>query len=595
MLHNGRKAFAASLLVAAAFYPALAQAQAQPAPTTREEIQRERLEDRLTAQGEAVVVEGEAQRAPCPLASEQFADVRFTFAGAQFTGLEAVDPAIVAPAYSDLIGQELQVGAICDIRDNAARLLRDAGYLAAVQVPVQQIEDGVVRFDAILARLTEVQVRGEAGKSARHLQRYIDKLTGQPVFRIDDAERYLLLARDIPGLDVRMVLQPADRAAGAQPGDVVGIFNVTHTPFVADANIQNYGSKAVGRFGGLLRMQFNGLTGMGDQTVISGYATANPSEQVVIQGSHEFRVGGEGLTLGAGVTAAWSQPDVPGPNAFESETFIATAYARYPFARSQASSLLGTFGFDLIEQQTDFAGVPLSEDDLRVVFARLEYNKVDEASIGGAGGYSGLEPRFGFAGALEVRQGIDLLGASKPCGDFFIACADPSRNPISRLDGDPTGFLIRGEARLDYRPNPLLAFTLAPRFQYSPDALLSFEQVSGGNYTAGRGFDPGSVIGDSGYGGSVEVAYGSLIPQTPGGNAFQPFAFFDVMAVSSKNIAGDPQTISSAGGGLRANIGNRVYIEALGAVPLERSPFQFERGDVRFLINLTVQLAPWSR
>ena len=97
-------------------------------PTTREEIQRDRLEDQLRAEGQPVDVGGDIERAPCPLADPQFNDLRFTFSRAEFTGLEAVNASIVAPAYSDLVGRELPVSAICDIRDRAGTILRGEPY-----------------------------------------------------------------------------------------------------------------------------------------------------------------------------------------------------------------------------------------------------------------------------------------------------------------------------------------------------------------------------------------------------------------------------------------------------------------------------------
>lgn len=575
--------------------PALAQAVT---PTTREEIQRDRLETQLRTEGQSVAVEGEIERAPCPLAAPQFADLKFTLSAAQFTGLDVIDGSIVAPSYAGLIGQELPVAAICDIRDRAATILRGEGYLAAVQVPAQEIEGGAVRFDVVLARMTAVQVRGDAGKSGGQVQKYIDQLVDQPVFNIHEAERYLLLARDIPGLDVRLVLQPATGGEGnaqRQPGEVVGIFNVTNTPFTADANIQNLGSRSVGRFGGLLRAQFNGLTGLGDQTTLSFYTTSDFKEQRVVQAGHEFRVGGEGLTLGGDFTFAWSTPGIAGPDLFESETLIGSLYASYPFKRGQTSNVIGTFGADFVNQDIEFSGLPLSQDRLRIAYGRLDFNMVDEPSLRGVAGYSGFEPRWAIAGSAEIRQGFDLLGASEACGAAFVNCTAVGAIPLSRLDGDPTAFVVRGQAQLDYRPTPLLAFSLKPRFQYSPDALLSFEQISGGNYTSGRGFDPGAVIGDSGYGAQLEIAYGSLVPETPGGLAFQPYGFFDLMAVSNKNVPGDPQTITSAGGGLRATLGRYGYLDIYGAVPLERAPLQTQRGDTRILMTLTLQLAPWGQ
>ena len=559
---------------------------------TREEIQRDLLERQLRTETQAVVVDGAIERAPCPLASPEFAELTFVFQAADFSGLDAIDASIVEPVYNQLVGRRLAVSTICDIRDGAATVLRQAGFLAAVQVPVQEIQNGVVRFDVVLARMTSAQVRGDAGHSGLILQKYIDRLVSQPVFNIDQAERYLLLARDIPGLDVRLVMQPAPRETGGQRGDVVGIFNVTRTPWEVDATLQNYGSKAVGRFGGLARVKLNGLTGLADQTTLSVYSTSDPDEQVVLQAGHVMRLGGEGFTLGADATLAWSQPDVVGPDLFESETFIGSIYGAYPFKRSQTSNVIGTVGLDIINQEVEFSGLPLSEDKLRVAYARLDFNAIDEPSISGVDGYSSIEPRLAVAGSLEVRQGIDLFGASDSCGVGFVNCIAPSVVPPSRLDGDPTGLVIRAQGQIDFRPSPDWLISMKPRAQWSPDPLLSFEQVSGGNYTAGRGYDPGAVIGDSGFGGQVELAYGSLVPETPGGSTYQPYVFFDLMSVSTKNVAGDPQTIASAGGGVRARLGSSTYLDITGAAPLKRAPFQTDRGDFRLLMTLSVRFGP---
>ena len=48
-------------------------------------------------------------------------------------------------AWRGYAGQDIGVATICDIRDRAAALLRDAGYVASVQVPVQTIESGTVQ------------------------------------------------------------------------------------------------------------------------------------------------------------------------------------------------------------------------------------------------------------------------------------------------------------------------------------------------------------------------------------------------------------------------------------------------------------------
>ena len=588
-----RLAFAGTVMALVAPSAVIAQVSA-PTPTTREELRRDQLDQRLRSDGDAVGVADDAiERAPCPLADPRFADLRFTFAGADFRGLGELDPGLLAPASQPYLGQEIPVAAICEIRDQAATILRQAGYLAAVRVPVQEIDDGRVEFDVIIARLAQVQVRGEAGRSAPLLQRYVDKLTAEPLFNIGQAERYLLLARDIPGLDVRLSLQPVGE--GGVPGEVVGVFDVQRTPVTADLNLQNYGSRSVGRIGGFGRVILNGLTGLGDRTTLGLFATADWDEQHLVQAGHEFRVGSEGLTLGTDVTYAWTKPDLPGPDPFRSETLVTSAWAKYPLIRRQTRNLNAAIGFDLIDQDTDFGATKFSRDRLRVAYARLDYDSIDAASLQGIGGYSPVEPKLAVAASLEVRQGLSAFGASKGCGPAFARCIAPGVVPPARLDADPTAFVVRAQARLDFRPTPLVLVSFQPTAQWSPDALYSYEQISGGNYTAGRGYDPGAVIGDSGVGGKVELAFGSLVPKTPKGIALQPYAFFDLMATGTKNLPDDPRTISSVGGGVRATIGQQAFLDVIAAFPLERGPLQTSRSDSRLLVNLTIQLAPWRR
>lgn len=587
---------AATLVTGALSLPAWGQNS--PAAPTREEIQRGMVDQALRGQAQALTVDGDIERSACPLAGPEFADIRFTVKEVDFTGLISVDAASLKPSYTPYLGQEVPVSIVCEIRDRAATYLRSEGYLAAVQVPPQTIADGNVKFDVLMARMTSVQVRGDAGPSEGLLQKYIEKLTSQPVFNIETADRYLLLARDIPGLDVRLSLRPVSAESGGRPGDVVGEFNVTRTPIYADANIQNFGSKEVGRFGGLARVRLNGLTGLGDETVVSAYTTADFTEQHVLQLGHEFRVGGEGLKFGGNFTYAWTKPSLPGGFRVESETLVAGAYATYPFIRKQSRNLFGTIGLDYIDQRTDTLGVRTNEDRLSVAYARLDFSQTEQGSISGRGGYSAFEPKWGLNGSLEVRQGMDIFGASQGCGPGFANCIGQTIFP-TRADGDPTAFVVRGRAQIDFRPTPLLALTLKPRLQYSPDALFSYEEVSGGNYTTGRGFDPGTIIGDSGYGLQTEISYGSLVPDSPDGYALQPYIFFDLMGVYNhqKIAALQPKLtkLYSAGGGIRATIGRQASLDLAAVVPLKRAIFQTRREDARVLLTLTVQLAPWQR
>ena len=78
------KAIATSMVALATFAvggTAFAQAAPGVSPPTREEIERGVREGTLEAQGAPISVDtGEVERAPCPLASPDFAGIRFKVA-----------------------------------------------------------------------------------------------------------------------------------------------------------------------------------------------------------------------------------------------------------------------------------------------------------------------------------------------------------------------------------------------------------------------------------------------------------------------------------------------------------------------------------
>ncbi|MBW8296638.1 MAG: BamA/TamA family outer membrane protein [Sphingopyxis sp.] len=586
-----RNLIGSAALIAVAM-PAAALAQATPQIPTREEIQQPTLAPLTPPNEQVVSADDGIERAPCPLANPEFANVRITLRGVEFSSVEGIDNATLASSWSDHVGQDLPISVVCDIRDRAATTLRAQGYLAAVRVPPQTIDDGIVRLDILAARMSRIEVRGDAGRSERLLQRYLSRLDDQLVFNVIDAERYLLLARDIPGLDARLTLRP-----GNVPGEVVGEVLVARTAFVFDTNIQNFGSRDVGRWGGVARVRFAGLTGMGDLTTASFYSTPDFDEQQVVQLAHEFRVGGEGLRFGASYTYAWTRPDIA---AFpiKSKTQIASLFAAYPVTLTQAHRLTIGGGLDLIDQDIGLGGVPINRDRLRVFNLRADASWIDPGSVAGRSGFSPSEPRWAVSTALEARQGVSFLGASNDCGPGGAACFLPGAVPLTRVDGKPDAFLVRANALTEWRPHKLFTLSAAPRAQWASDPLLAYEEFSGGNFTVGRGFDPGTIIGDSGVGVALEARYGSFVPANTKAFALQPFAFFDAAWVWNKDAAFNglsPQKLFSAGGGVRVAYGDVARLDVTLAVPLNRGGFLAQRPDPRLLVSLTTQFGVKAR
>lgn len=563
-----------------------AQSTPVPAPPTREEVTRPTAP--AAAPESRIQVEGGIERAPCALDGPEFQSIRFVVRGAEFDGLQGLTSADLAPSFARYVGREVPISTVCEIRDRAATILRDAGYIAAVQVPQQRIEGGIVHFQVLMAHLTQVRVRGEATGAETALAAYLGQLTKRPLFNRFEAERYLLLAGDLPGYTVRLTLRPA----GTAPGEVVGDVTVQRLPAYVDMIVQNGGSPSLGPWGALLRGQLFGLTGLGDRTSLSLFSTADVREQQTLQLAHEMRLGPEGVTLAGSFTYAWARPTVPGTNIL-ARTLFATVELGYPFVRRQSRTVRGSMGLDIVNQDVRLDRVPLSRDRLRVAFLRLG---VDAIASGFGPQYSTAEPPWHFNSLVELRQGLRALGATRDCGPLGVNCLAPGAVPPSRLDGQSDATVLRLLAYGEARPIPKLTFALGARAQYAGKPVLSFEDFSAGNYTVGRGYDPGSLLGDRGYGTQAEIRYGSRIPVSGSRPAIEGYGFWDHVHVGHRGssiLVTQRQHLDSVGAGARISW-QRFALDAGLAIPLTHvGPFN-TKPDPRFLVSLTTRLWPWK-
>lgn len=573
-----------------------AAAQAQPVvgitPPNRSDLIPPEL--RRDDRGSTLTVDGDFERVPCALDRPQFADIRFTVQGAQFNGLDQVPGLTLDAAWTAYRGRELPVSVLCDIRSEANAILRHLGYLATVEIPEQSLADGIPDFAVVFGRLTAVRVRGDAGPSEKIVAGYLEKLTAQAVFNTNVAERYLLLADDLPGMDVRLSLRPA---ADGAPGDLLGEIAVLRQRGMIDVNLQNLGSQAIGRFGGVLRGEVYDLTGLGDRTSVALFSTLDFAEQQTLQIGHDFRVGSEGLRIGGQFTWSTANPSTAIAGfEVEADTRFASLFASYPLVRTRRHSVFADAGFDYADQDVTLNTIGLTDDRVRMVFARLAGEWTDQQSVLRAGGYTPFEPRLRLRYGAELRHGLDVFDASPDCRANLLACLLGGTAPPSRIEADPTPLLLRLNTELEYRPDPLLTFALETQAQITNDPLPAFEELAAGSFSIGRGYDPGAVLGDSGVIGAFELRYGSLMPGSMAALAFQPYLFTDVAYVWNHDPSrrpANPDRLWSAGGGVRMSWGSGLQSDVLIAVPLARPDLAATKGDVRFLFTLTARLLPW--
>jgi hemolysin activation/secretion protein len=215
-------------------------------------------------------------------------------------------------------------------------------------------------------------------------------------------------------------------------------------------------------------------------------------------------------------------------------------------------------------------GSPFTLDKIRVLFVRAD---------GDFRFTDGLNEWMHATGSVELRKGLGILGASK--------LGVPTANGApSRPYGNPQAYVVKGEANLDIHPFGAFHLGLSGFGQWTNDPLLNLEEFSLGNYTRGRGYDPGSSGGDRAYGFTVEPRIALPVPVL----RVEASGFYDWIHLENLDpgSAVANQTLRSVGGGLRFVLPQRLVIDVTYAHPLDKLlPSDKAKPSDRVLVSLT--------
>jgi hemolysin activation/secretion protein len=482
---------------------------------------------------------------PCPLRDS---DLSFVLKAVDFVGNDGIDASKLSRAYDGLIGQKVRVATVCDIRDRAAATLFSRGIFARVEIPSQRIADGRLRLEVVEARIVAVHFHGDAGPAQAKVEDYIEHLRALVPFDLNVAQRYLLLAREVPGVLVYAAIRPSAEGRGAVDLEIT----IQRKPIDVTTNIQNFGSKTLGPWAGLARVDINGLTKLGDRSSLMLYSTFDGEEQRVLQLTEEVRPGDLGFVLGASASYSTTHPggDLASLD-LNGDAVDATFSISYPLIKKQNRSLGLSGGFEYIDERTNFGGGGVLVDDrLRVFFAKAH---ADANGI--------ILGRAWEAGAdLELRKGVDILNASQS-----------TETALSHAGANPDAFIQRLGGHASFRAGPLVEVYVAATAQNADSATLTFEQLAVGNLTYGRGYDPSSVAGDKGVAGSVELRVGPFSPIRD--LTIIGYGFFDAAYAKYIDQTGGAVTVRSTGGGLRMSYKEKYDLDVLYALPL--NPISF--------------------
>jgi hemolysin activation/secretion protein len=539
------------LLLAALAAPAPGQVTPSPGSDAATVLGRDTVPTNEAEMGKRVQATAPtAVLAPEPVATVDPGQVQI---GAIFVdGLSALSQADFADIAESYAGQTLDNEGLRALARQIADRARSKGYIfASAAIPAQQLNIGVLRVTLDEGRIDEVRITGGRNRRVKEL---LESLRG-PSVRKEVVERRLLLATDVPGIEI-----PATRYQ-RENGKGVLIVELKHRRTQGRAVLDNYGDPSFGPVRLRLETELAGLLDSDD--ALASYVTATPAQpRELTYVAHRYAnvLTKNGLELALTASAGRTR------NSDRASSFGSSGRSRSgaaalsaPLLRAGAGSLWVSGEFAYLNVVQDFFGFGIQRDDIATATITAWGNvRVGKSRI---------------RGGVALTRGLDVLGATE--------ANDPR---ASRPDA--SGRFTKANAWVNWTGSiaKKTSLRLAASGQIANGPLLSPQEIGIGGPGFGRGYDFSERSGDDGVLGSAELRQNFDAPAKWLGWA-QLYGFVDGGHVGNLQRGFGGGTLLSGGGGIRAGKGNAEFgLEVAAPINADR----FETQDRSPKVNLIV-------
>lgn len=493
-------------------------------------------------------------------------NITFTLNSINLDGVTAYDVAELQQIWADKLGTTISLTDVYAIAQQITRKYRSDGFIITQAIiPQQTIDGGNVTIRVVEGFIDNVSLQDapETFSSERILQ-LANNLTQANPLTVGDLERWLLLVNDIPGVSARSIISPSTTTLGG--ADLVII--PTIDPYNVSVTLDNFGSRFLGPLQLSTAGQLNNFFGAAETLEAQFLTDPDGGERMYGFGRLSLPVNQYGTIFGADFTYSDTDPG------FELKQFKVNGYSKlfgfdltHPLLRSRTENLFTSLRFDYRDLTSEnIVDTFKTKDKIAALRWGMDYSVFDTL----------WQPAVTEA-SFTLSQGLDVFGANE-INDINM----------TRLGGDPQFTKI--QANLSRLQTLTSDFSLLTGLtgQLSNNPLLSSEEFGVGGRAYGRGYDASELVGDDGFGATVELRwnpdYDSAIMQD-----YEVFGFYDFGQIwnqeTDNNLIED-RSLASIGLGLRADFTQNINGEFIFAYPLTKEVDAYDSADSKFLFSL---------
>jgi hemolysin activation/secretion protein len=257
--------------------------------------------------------------------------IKFKLNKVVLQGNKVYSEAQLHPLYAAKLNKIITVAELQEVVQSVTNYYRNNGYiLTRAVLPPQHVAGGIVYIQIIEGYIDKVNVVGAPKGAKPLLQQYGDKIASQRPLQIKQMEHYLLLVNQIPGVQVKAVLEASKTNKGASDLNLVTeIKNIS-----GYVSYDTYGTRYIGPNEMTAGIEFDSIFRSGDSTQFNITRTTRPQELKFVQGLYSMALGTEGARLTFSANQALTRPAyILRPLKIDGDAFTLYAMLQYPLIR----------------------------------------------------------------------------------------------------------------------------------------------------------------------------------------------------------------------------------------------------------------------